>query len=321
MDRRHFTAGGLLSLAAPGARANVGDYPNRPITLIVPFGPGSGADAVSRVLAQHLGEALGTRVIVDNKAGASGAIGATAAARSDPDGYTLVLTSNTTHSANPTLLRSISYDPIRDFAPIVRVGNFVYVLIAGPSAPAKDVRELVAYAKAHPGKLSYAYGNGTGIVCAEAFKSLTGTDILRVPYKSTPPAMTDMIAGRVSMMFVDLTASKSNIEAGSLRALTVSTPVRSVITPNVPSMLESGVPGFDITAWAAIFAPARTPVPIVTKLNAALRRIIDDPEVRKRLGIMGFEAFSSTPDELGRFVVDELVKWTALIKSAGIQAE
>ncbi|BAT59589.1 tripartite tricarboxylate transporter family receptor [Variibacter gotjawalensis] len=312
---------GMLVLAMMGAAHAQEDYPSRNITLVVPFAAGSGADAVARILAQPLGLALGTNVVVDNKAGANGAIGATFVARAAPDGYTLILTSNTTHAANPNLMKNIAYDPIKDFAPVVRVGNFGYILATGPGAPGTTVPELVAYAKANPGKLSYAYGNATGVVAAEAFKRQTGTDIVKVPYKSTPPALTDLIAGRVAMMFVDLPSSSSHVESGALRALTVTSRDRSAMAPEIKSMKEVGLPEFDITAWAAIFAPAGTPPSVIAKLNTELRKIVDDPAIKKRLAAIGFDSFSSSSEELRVFVADELIKWTALIKDAGMQAE
>lgn len=296
-------------------------YPSRPVTVIVPFAAGSGTDAVARIFAQELGAALKGSVVVENKPGANGAIAATYVARAKPDGYTLFVTTNTSHSANPTLMKSISYDPVKDFAPVVRGGNLPFMLVVDPGLPVRSVPDLVAYAKANPGKLTYATGNSTGIVAGETLKRRTGIDALRVPYKSTPPAITDVVGGRVSFMFVDLTSGISMVRSGGLRAIAVSTAQRSAILPDLPSMQEAGVPDFDINSWNGVFAPAGTPAEIVGRLNAEMRAIIGRPEVKSRLAEMGFDAFSSTPDELGEFVKSELVNWTRMIKDAGIEAE
>lgn len=311
----------VFMVAAAVTAAKSSDYPSRTVTMIVPFGAGTGADAVARIVAKRLRDMLNTRVIIDNKAGANGALGATAAARAAPDGYTLLLTSNTTHSANPSLLRSISYDPVADFAPIARVGNFVYFLATSPATPGRTVADLVAHARANPDALAYAYSNGTGVVAAESFKRAMGIEVLKVPYKSTPPALTDMMAGRIAMMFVDAPSSTSLIQAGSLRALAVSTQKRSAIAPDIPSLNEVGVPDVDITAWAAVFAPAGTPPEIVDRLNGLIREIVAEEDVRTKLAAIGFDAFSSTPDELRAFVASELTKWTSLVKAAGIEPE
>ncbi|TDR94995.1 Bug family tripartite tricarboxylate transporter substrate binding protein [Enterovirga rhinocerotis] len=312
-------AGGLAAIQSFAAQADA--YPSRTITMIVPFAAGSGTDAVARVIAQELGPALKGNVVVENKAGASGAIAATFVARAQPDGYTLFMTTNTSHSANPSLLKSINYDPVKDFTPIVRGGNLPFMLVVDPKLPVKSVQELVAYAKANPGKLTYAYGNSTGIVAGETFKRATGIDVLKVPYKSTPPAITDVVGGRVSFMFIDLTSGMAMVKSGGLRPLAVTTAERSAILPDIPAMTEAGVPGFDITSWNGIFAPANLPKDITARLNEALKAIIAKPEVKARLAEMGFDAFSSTPEELDAFVKSELVKWTKLIKEAGIEPE
>jgi tripartite-type tricarboxylate transporter receptor subunit TctC len=304
----------------PGA-ALADTYPSKVITLVVPFAAGSGTDAVARVIAQELGQALSARIVVENKPGANGSIAAVAVARAAPDGYTLFMTTNTSHSANPSLMKEIAYDPVKDFAPVTRVGNLPFMLVINPAIPAKSVEEFVAYGKANPGKLTYAYGNSTGIVAGETFRRTVGIDALKVPYKSTPPAITDVVGGRVSFMFVDLAAGLSQVKAGNLRALAVTTRERSAILPDLPSMKDSGLPDFDLTSWNGIFAPANTPRDIVAKLNGELRKIIARPDVKARLAEMGFDAFSSTPEELGEFVKTELVKWTRLIKEAGIEPE
>lgn len=312
----------LLAGAVLAAGAALADpYPGKIITLIVPFAAGSGTDAVARVFAQELGQALNGRVVVENRAGANGAIAATYVARAEPDGYTLFMTTNTSHSANPSMMKSISYDPVKDFTPISRGGNLPFMLVVAPALPVHSVPELIAYAKANPSQLTYAYGNSTGIVAGETFKRAAGIDALKVPYKSTPPAITDVVGGRVSFMFVDLTSGLSQVRGGNMRALAVTTQERSAILPDLPSMKEAGLADFDLTSWNGLFGPAGMPKEIVTRLNAEMVRIIARPEIKARFAEMGFDAFSSTPEELGAFVQSELVKWDRLVREAGIERE
>ncbi len=314
-----WVAAGCAMLATASAGADT--YPSRIITMIVPFQAGSGTDAVARIFAQELGQALNGRIVIENKAGANGAIAAAGVARAEPDGYTLFMTTNTSHSANPSLMKNISYDPVRDFAPITRGGNLPFMLVVNPAIPVASVAELIAYAKSRPGELSYGYGNSTGIVAGETFKRASGINVLKVPYRSTPPAITDVVGGRLAYMFVDLASGLAQVKSGNLRALAVTTQERSAILPDLPSMKEAGLPDFDLTSWNGLFAPAKTPPEIVNRLNAEMRRIIAKPDVKARLAEIGFDAFSSTPDELGVFVQSELVKWTRLIKEAGIEPE
>jgi tripartite-type tricarboxylate transporter receptor subunit TctC len=259
---------------------------------------------------------------VENKPGANGALAASYVARSAPDGHTLLMATNTTHSANPGgMMKNLPYDAIKDFAPVSRVGTYIFVLVVTPDVPAKTLPDLIAYAKANPGKLSYASGNGTGIVAGETFKHWAGVDILHVPYKSTPPAINDLLGGRVSMMVIDLTTGLPHIKAGTLRPLAVTTRERSVLLPDLPSLHESGVTNYDITSYAAMFAPAATPKEVIARLNAEMRKIVDSAEVKGRLAELGFDAFSSSPEQLGRFIQEQLVLWTRLIKESGIEAQ
>jgi tripartite-type tricarboxylate transporter receptor subunit TctC len=314
---RSFIAGALLfSLAA-----HADTYPTKPITIIVPFGPGSATDTIARVVAQHLGAALKQTVVVDNRPGANGALAALYVARSAPDGYTLFMSTNSPHSAAPYLMKNVGYDPLKDFAAITRMGSYTLMLCIHPSIPAKSVKELIEYAKSNPGKLSFASGNTSGVVAGETLKHWAELDILHVPYKSAPTAINDVLAGRVSMMFTDLTTGLPHVKAGTLRALASTRLKRSTLLPELPTLDEAGVKGFDMDSWAAIFAPAGTPSDIITLLNAALRKIIDSPEVKKNLGNVGFEAFSSSSGELETFVKDQLGKWGKMIKDAGIQPE
>ena len=310
----------LLGVAA-NAQGNVSGYPNRPITFIVPFGPGSTTDTVSRIVAQHLGTALNQTIVVENKPGANGAIAAAYVARAAPDGYTVFMSTNSPHSAAPSLNKSVPYDPVKDFAAISRIGSFTLMLVLNPEVPAKSIPELIAYAKANPGQLSFASGNTSGVVAGETFKAWAGINLVHVPYRSAPPAVNDVLGGRVSMMFTDLTSGLPHVRANTLRALAVTRIQRSVLVPELPTLHEAGVANFDMDSWAGLFAPANTPPEIVARLNAETRKIIDNPEIKARIADLGFEAFSSTPEELGEFVKVQLAKWTKMIRDAGIEPE
>jgi tripartite-type tricarboxylate transporter receptor subunit TctC len=304
---------------ATGAGAET--YPARPITIVVPFAAGSGTDSIARIIGQYLQAALNQGVVIENKVGASGVLAATYVARAAPDGYTLLMATNSTHSANPYLFKSLSYDPVKDFSPVARAGSYVFMLVVNPDVPAKTLPELIAYAKANPGKLTYASGNTTGIVAGETLKARGGVDILHIPYKSTPPALNDVIGGRISMMFIDLAPGLEHVRAGTLRALAVTTRERSALLPDLPSLSEAGIPGYDVTSYAALFAPAGTPKEIVEKLNAEVQKIIANPEAKARIAVTGFDAFSGPPETLAAFVQSELVNWGKLIKDAGIEPQ
>ena len=260
-------------------------------------------------------------MIVENKVGATGALAAAAVARAAPDGHTLLMGTNSPLSAVPFLMKSPPYDAIKDFTPITRVGSYTLMLVVHPSIPAKTIKELIDYAKNNPGKLSFASANTSGIVAGETLKHWAEINMLHVPYKSTPPALQDLIAGRVSMMFTDLTTGLPHVQSGALRALAVTRLQRSSLFPELPTMDEAGVTGFDMDSWAGIVAPAGTPPNVVTRLNTELRKIIDSPDIKKSLGRVGFEAFSSSPDEFKDTIRVQLGKWGKMVKDAGIQAE
>jgi tripartite-type tricarboxylate transporter receptor subunit TctC len=308
-------------LALLGAAAHADTYPSKSITIVVPFGAGSGTDGITRIIAPPLSAALKQGVVIENKPGANGAIAATQVARAAPDGYTLLMSTNSPHSAAPSLNKLINYDPVKDFAPVSRVGSFTFMVAVHRDVPVSSVKELIAYAKANPGKLSYASGNTSGIVAGETLTHATGIDVLHVPYKSVPQGMNDVLAGRVSMILTDLMPGLPHVRAGTLRALAVTRLKRSALVPEVPSLHEAGVTNFDMDSWAGLFAPAGTPPEVVARINAEVRRILDDPEAKARIANLGFEAFGSTPDELGEFVRAQLVKWTKMIKDAGIEPE
>lgn len=302
----------LAAIACLGA-ARAQDFPTHPIRVIV----GPGPDIVPRLLGPKMSDILGQPVVVEPRTGAGGVIAAQAVAAAPPDGHTL-LQATASYTIN-TALQTSPLDLGRDFAPILLATTSPFVLLVHPSVPAKTLGELIAYAKANPGKLSFASGNTSGIVAGETLKRWAGIDLLHVPYKSTPPALEDIIAGRVSMMFADLTTAMPHVNAGALRALAVTRIKRSAVYPELPTLDEEGVTGFDLDAWAGIVAPARTPAEIVDRLNKELRVIIDDPAIRGRLKTVGFEAFSSSPGELGDFVKVQLGKWEKMVKESGVK--
>src|SRR5262249_41574043 len=324
--RRILVGCGMILLGASAqAQTNIAPdvqaYPSKPRSMIVPFGPGSAPDTIARIIGQQLSTAPNQTVVIEDKPGANGAIAAAYVARAAPDGYTLFLSTNSPHSAAPTLNKTIAYDPVKDFAPITRAGSYTLMLVLNPDVPAKSIPELIAYAKANPGKLSFASGNSSGVVAGETLKSWAGINIVHVPYRSVPPALNDVLGGRVSMMFADLTTGMPHVKANALRALAVNRVQRHKRLPEPPTRNEAGVAHIRAHSFAGMFAPANTSREIIMRLNAELRRIIDDPDVKGRLGAVGFEAFSSTPEELDEFVRVQLVKWTQMIKDAGIEPE
>jgi tripartite-type tricarboxylate transporter receptor subunit TctC len=321
---RILIAFGLLLFGASSssnAQTDIQAYPSKPITMVVPFGPGSATDTITRVIAQPLAAALRESIVIENKPGANGAIAAAYVARAAPDGYTLLMSTNSPHSAAPALNKSVAYDPVADFAAISRIGSFTLMLVLNPEVPAKSIPELIAYAKANPGKLSFASGNSSGVVAGETLKAWAGINLVHVPYRSVPPAINDVLGGRVSMMFADLTTGLPHVRANALRALAVTRMQRSTLFPELPTLHEAGVTGFDMDSWMGLFAPAGTPPAIVTRLNTEVRKIIENPEIKARIAAVGFEAFSSTPAELDAFVKVQLIKWTKMIKDAGIEPE
>ncbi len=317
----------LLSAAAATAawaampQALAQAWPERPIRLVIPFGAGAASDMVARRLGERLQAALGQPVVVENKAGASGQIAADLVAKAPPDGYTLFLTSNTTHSANPFLFKKLGYDPVKDFTPVARVCAFPFVLVVESRLPVASVQELVAYAR-KAGNTSYGYGNSTGQVAGAAFARLMRMDSVAVPYKSVPQVVTDLLGNQVQFAFVDIANALPHMQAGRLKALAVSSAARSALLPQLPTITEeTGLQGFDLTAWGAVFGPAGMPRPIVERLSAELARITTDPDFRDRLRQAGVEAQTSTADELRAFVDQQLVVWGTKVKDAGIQPE
>ncbi|WP_369413598.1 Bug family tripartite tricarboxylate transporter substrate binding protein [Caldovatus aquaticus] len=312
-------AGGAL--AGASARAQAAWRPARPVTIVVPFGAGSGTDAISRILAQQLEPEWGQSVVVENRAGANGALAAAQVARAAPDGLTLMMTTNTPHAANPALMKRLDYDPVADFTPIARAGNYTFWLVVGERSPVRSLRDLLELARARPGHVTYASGNSTGIVAGATIAQMAGVEMTHVPYRSTPPAMTDVIAGRVACMVVDVSASLGHVQAGRLRALGVTSRERSALVPEVPTLHEAGLPGFDVVAWAGLVGPARLPPEVVASVNAVFRRVWERPETVRRLAGIGFEARTSTPEEFGAFIRDEIAHWGRMVRAAGIEPE
>ena len=298
-------------------------WPSKPINYIVPFPAGGTTDTLARVIGQKLGTALGTTIVVENRAGAGGNIGSDYVAKAAPDGYTLLGGTISSHAINASLYPKLPYDPQKSFAPITLIGSNANVLVVNASSPYKNVKDLVAAAKAKPGTLAFASaGNGTSQhLSGELFKSLAGLDIVHVPYRGSAPAIQDVIGGQVPMMFDTSVVAGPFIESGKLRALAVTSGKRTSQLPNVPTMAESGVTGYDVVSWQAIFAPAGTPAPIIQRLHAEIAKIIKSPEISERLTKLGMEPSGMTPTELAAFQASEIAKWAKVIKAGNIKVD
>ncbi|WP_066333102.1 Bug family tripartite tricarboxylate transporter substrate binding protein [Azohydromonas lata] len=322
--RRHalaaLAAAGLALLAAPTAMAQ-GKYPEKPVTFLVPFAAGSATDQLARALGQSFTEQTRQAVVVDNKAGASGMMAAQAAARAAGDGYTVLITTNTTHAANEHLYKKLPYDPVKDFAPVTGLAKGGQVLVVRAEAPFKTVGDVVAEAKKRPGKLSFGSGSSSSRVAGEMFKQLSGTDILHVPYKSNPQAVTDLLGGQIDLMITDTATGVPQVKAGKLRALGTSTAKRSPLLPEVPTIAEAGVKGYDMGYWFAAYVPAATPAPVVARLGELLATAVKSAAAKSFFDSTGAEPWTTTPQELARFQADETQKWGRVIKAAGIEAE
>jgi tripartite-type tricarboxylate transporter receptor subunit TctC len=297
------------------------DFPSRNIRFVVPFAAGSATDAVARIVGEHVAKTLGRPVVVENQGGASGVLAAQTVARAEPDGHTVLITTNTTHGANQALLKSVPYDAVNGFEAIGKIGTITLALTTHPSVPAKTVKELIDYAKANPGKLTFGAGSSSSRIAGEMLKSLAGLDLTYVPYRSNPQAITDLLGGQINIVFADISTTMPQVRAGKVSGLAVSTAKRSALAPELPTMAEAGVPGYDLAAWFAAFAPAKTPRPVVDALHKAIMAALTDKAIQDRLLAAGIEPETSTPDELKAFVVTELAKWAEIVKKAGIQPE
>jgi tripartite-type tricarboxylate transporter receptor subunit TctC len=296
-------------------------YPTRTITILTPFAAGSVTDAAARVVAQALQEQLGQSVVVENRAGAGGLLAASAVARAKNDGYTLLLTTNSTHSAANGLFKNVPYDPIKDFTAIARIGSFASFVAVTPDKPYQSMKALIDFAKANPGKLSYGVGNSTSHIVGEAMKKRTGTDILRVTYRSNPMVMTDLLGGQIQIMIADFNTGIPQLKGGKVNALAVLTRNRHPNLPDVPTLNETVMPGYHILAWAGMFGPAGMPPEAVKVLADAVNKALQRPEILQRFAATGTDVYWSGPEEFEAFVKSELVSWTAMIKEAGIEPE
>jgi tripartite-type tricarboxylate transporter receptor subunit TctC len=316
----------LLSLSLGAMLAAVpavalAEYPEKPITFVVPFAAGSATDQLARALGQEVTAQTKQAVVVDNKAGASGFIGAQAVAKSAPDGYTVFITTNTTHAANEHLFKSIPYDPVKDFWPVTGIAKGGQVLVVAPSFPAKSVQELVAHAKANPGKVSFGSGSSSSRIAGELFQQMANIELLHVPYKSNPQAVSDLLGGQISMMITDVATGLPQVKAGKLRALGVSSTKRIALLPGVPTIAEAGLPGYEMSFWFAAYVPAKTPPAVVQRLHGLLVNAVKGPAVKAMFDSTGFDPFTTSPEELAKFQQAESQKWARIIKAAGIEPE
>jgi tripartite-type tricarboxylate transporter receptor subunit TctC len=309
--------------AQPGMTRAQGNYPNRPIQLVVTVPPGGAADFVGRLIAAKLADALGQSVVITNRGGAGGTTAAAAVAKSDPDGYTLLLNTIATHGIGPHIYANLPYDPVKDFSPVILIAKLPLIMAVNADVPAQSVKDLIAQAKARPGELSFcsAGTGGAPHLAGELFKSLTGTELLHVPYRGSGPAVVDLVAGRITMMFDATPSLLPFITAGKLRALAAASPQRHRLLPDVPSFAELGYPGMDIALWYGVAAPGGTPAPIVQRLNAELIKILSTPDIRKSLTEQGADVQGGTPEEFVAFMRHESARWGTVVKRAGIKPE
>jgi tripartite-type tricarboxylate transporter receptor subunit TctC len=311
----------LFAVSAGTALAD--EYPSKPIRLVVPFAAAGTTDFLARAIAQKLGSNLGTSVVVDNRPGAGGNIGSDIVAKSEPDGYTLLLGTVGTHAINASLYKKMPYDTVKDFAPVTLVASVPNMVVVHPSVPAKSIKELIALAKAKPGSLSFgSSGSGSSIhLSGELFKSMAGVDMLHVPYKGSGPAVSDLIGGQINMMFDNMPSSLPHVKAGRLRAIAVTSGKRSPAMPDLPTVAEAGVPGYESVAWFGVLAPAGTPPALVKKLNAEIVKVLKSPDVAQRLASQGAEPVFNTPEEFSALIKTEMVKWAKVIKASGAQVD
>ena len=310
----------LTAVVAAGACAQ--DYPNKPVRIVVPFAPGGGTDLSARIVAQKLTESLGANFVVDNRPGAAGIVGTEAVAKSKPDGYALLVVSSS-HAMNPAMYSKLPYDTARDFVPVSLLLSGPTLVVAHPSLPAKNARELIALAKAKPGVLTFASaGHGTPPhMAGELFKSLAKIDILHIPYKGNGPAYTDLMAGQVSLMFPNIATSLPYVKTGRMRSIGVGSKQRSQIAPDIPTVHESGLPGYEMGSWFGLLAPAGTPAAVITRLQQEIAKIFKMPDVREKLFAQGVEPVGSTPQEFASFLQNETTVWAKVIRSSGLKPE
>ena len=311
---------GLLA-AAPTVADAQEKWPARRVTLIVPFGPGTTTDANGRLFAEHLKELLGQPFIVENRAGAGSSLGAQAVAKAAPDGYTLLVGGNSSQTAAPAMIKNVAYDPIKDFTPIARIGKYPSVVATTPGQPFKTIQELVAYARANPGKLTYGHGNSTGQITGETLKKRLGIDMVRLAYTSNPPAVTDLLGGSIQLMVPDFLIGLPNIEAGKIVPLAVIMLERSPSLPNVPTLAETVMPGFEVLPWVGLLGPAGLPPEVVKTAADAVAAIMARPDIKARLANTGTEPFYASSAEFAAFIAADVPRWAAAAKEAGIEPQ
>lgn len=313
--------GALMAAVLPASAQQSANFPSKPITFVVPFAAGSATDLIARALGQAVSQSTGQSVIVENKGGASGIIAAQAAARAPADGYTVLITTNTTHAANEHLYKKLPYNPVKDFVPLTGLGKGGQVLVVNASAPFNSVQELLEHAKKNPGKLSFGSGSSSSRMAGEMLKQLGGVDILHVPYKSNPLAITDLMGGQIDLMITDVSTGVPQIQAGKLKALGFSTEERSVMLPDVPTIAEAGVKGYSMGYWFAAYAPAGTPAEVTNKLTQLLGDAVESKSAEGFYKQSGTTKWRGTSAELAKFQADETQKWGKVVKAAGIQPE
>ena len=310
--------GAVLALAAVPAGATQASFPDRPIKIVVPFGPGSATDGFARTLASYLQQQFGQPVVVENKPGAQGVVAASFVAKSEPDGYTLFMTTNTTQSAAQGIIKNVPYDPLKDFTSIARLGGIYSFLVVYPGLPVKTLPELIAYAKENPGKLSYATGNSTGVIVGATLTRLAGIDMLPVRYNTTVQGLNDVMGGHIPVMITDAVTGLPQVAAGKVRPLAATGATRLKQLPDMPTISEVALPGFDLDAWLGLFGPAGMPKPVVAAIEAKVKSFLADKETAARLEQIGFAVVFSPSEEFDRFVKAEYPKWMQAVKDAGI---
>ena len=313
----------VFILGAATAPATAQSYPGRPVRIIVPFPAGGATDIVGRLVAQKLSEAFGQQVIVDNRGGAGGTIGSDLAAKSPPDGYTMLLGTSSTHAVAPSLYSKLPYDPVKDFSPVTLAATATILLAVHPSVPARSVKELISLAKRQPNALSFASSGNGGIshLVGEQFKSMAGIEMLHVPYKGDTPALVDLVSGQVHLMFGTAVSFLPYVKAGRLNAVAVTNPKRSPVVPNVPTVAESGLPGFEALQWFGVFVPAGTPKDVVSRLHGEIVKLLKLPDVRERLASLGAEVVGNSPEQFAAFQKADSAKWAKVVKQSGARIE
>lgn len=314
-------AAATLAVAGMGSALAADAYPDKPLTMIVPFSAGGTTDILARIVGQALGQELGQTIIIENKPGAGGNIGAQQASRAKADGYTLFMGTVGTHAINQALYKKLPYDPVKDFAPLSRVANVPNLLVAHPSRPYKTVQEMIAYAKKHPGEVTYGSpGSGASPhVSGALFQSMTGAELTHVPYKGSAPAISDLLGNQIAVMFDNMPSAIQHVRSGKLRPIAVTTAKRSPELPDVPTIAEAGVPGYEATSWFGLWAVAGTPAPILDQLHTALAKVLKDPGVSKKIADQGGEVVIETPAQFDAFIKTEAAKWGKVVKESGAE--